>query len=165
MKGPAFGTGMDILPSRSQAWWDRFWLKGAEWYSSASRDPSTKVGAVIVRPDRTPASFGYNGFPRKIKDTAERLNDRDLKLKLVVHGEINAMHWAREPLHGYTLYTWPFLTCSKCAIQVIQAGITRVVAPFVDNPRWNDAFKEAQELYAEAEVACDLIQLENHSAA
>ncbi|MEH2517533.1 dCMP deaminase [Bradyrhizobium sp. AZCC 1610] len=156
---------MQPLPSRSQAWWDRYFLRGAEWVSSASRDPSTKVGAVIVRPNRTPASVGYNGFPRKIRDTAERLKDRDMKLKLTVHGEINALNWATEPVTGYTLYTWPFLTCSKCAIQVIQAGITRVVAPFVDNPRWNDSFREAQALYEEAEVYCDLINMENDVAA
>lgn len=100
---------LQLLPSRSQAWWDRFYLRGAEWISSASKDPSTKVGAVIVRPDRTVASVGYNGFPRKIADTPERLNDRDTKYELIVHGEMNAMAWAREPVDGYTLYTWPFL--------------------------------------------------------
>jgi dCMP deaminase len=146
-----------LLPSRTQAWWDRFYLNGAKWYASASKDPSTQVGAVIVRPDRTPASFGYNGFPRKIADLPERLNNRDVKLDYTVHGEINAITWAREPLDGYTLYTWPFLTCAKCALQVIQAGITRVVAPLVDNPRWNDSFRAAQDLYDEAGVRWGLI--------
>jgi dCMP deaminase len=48
---------------RSQDWWDRYFLDIAEEVSKASKDPSTKVGAVIVRPDRTVASLGYNGLP------------------------------------------------------------------------------------------------------
>jgi dCMP deaminase len=80
-----------------------------------------------------------------------------VKLDYTVHGEINAITWAREPLDGHTLYTWPFLTCAKCALQVIQAGITRVVAPLVDNPRWNDSFRAAQDLYDEAGVRWELI--------
>lgn len=149
MKGPAFGTGMDILPSRTQAWWDRFFLNGCEWISSASKDPSTKVGAVIVRPDRTMASFGYNGFPRGIADTDDRLNNREVKYDLVVHGEINAILSAREPLHGYCLYTWQFLTCKRCALHVVQAGIKRVVAPMLPEElmeRWSSSLRDAQQI-------------------
>lgn len=142
---------------RTQGWWDRYFLGIAERVSTASKDPSTKVGAIIVRPDRTVASLGYNGFPRGIADTDERLNNREIKYDLVVHGEINAILTAREPLHGYCLYTWPFLTCKKCALQVVQAGIKRVVAPYVDNERWNASFREAQAIYDEAGVAWVLI--------
>lgn len=35
---------------------------------------------------------------------------------------------------------------------MIAAGITRVVAPFVDNPRWNASIKKAQALFDEAGV-------------
>jgi dCMP deaminase len=70
------------------------------------------------------------------------------------------MNWAREPVNGYTIYTWPFLTCSKCAIQVISKGIVRVVAPLVDNPRWNASFKKAQDLFDEAGVECELIDMD-----
>jgi dCMP deaminase len=150
---------------RSQDWWDRYFLDLARSVSLASKDPSTRVGAVIVRPDRTVASVGYNGFPRGIADTSERLNNRDTKMDLVVHGEINAILTAREPLHGYCLYTWPFLTCKKCALQVIQAGIVRVVAPRVDNERWNASFREAQAVYDEAGVAWVLLDMEKKDAA
>ncbi|GAB9153404.1 deoxycytidylate deaminase [Bradyrhizobium diazoefficiens] len=147
---------------RSQLWWDLYHLRVAREIAAGSKDPSTKVGAVIVRPDRTVAATGYNGFPRGIADTAERLNDRDVKYGLVVHGEINAILTAREPLHGYTLYTWPFLTCERCALHVIQAGIKRVVAPTLDEERrvrWKASLDAAQAFYAEAGVACEQIDV------
>lgn len=145
---------------RSQDWWDRYFLEVAQAISVASKDPSTKVGAVIVRPDKTMASFGYNGFPRGISDTDDRLNDRDTKYELVIHGEINAILSAREPLHGYTLYTWPFLTCKRCSLHVVQAGIKRVVAPVVPPEklaRWEKSLKEAQDIYDEAGVSWKLV--------
>ena len=148
-----------MLPSvnRSQDWWDRYFLGVAEAVAKASKDPSTKVGSVIVRPDRTFVSFGYNGFPRGIADTEERLNDRDVKNGLVVHAEVNAILTAREPLHGSCIYIWPFLSCKKCALTVIQAGIKRVVAPLNDNERWAASFREAQDIYDEAGVAWKLM--------
>jgi dCMP deaminase len=145
---------------RSQLWWDQYFLGLAKSVSAASKDPSTKVGAVITRPDRTVASLGYNGFPRGIADTDERLNTREVKYGLVVHGEINAILTAREPLHGYTLYTWPFLTCKNCALLVVQSGIARVVAPELPEElkeRWNASLAEAQAVYAEAGRSCELI--------
>lgn len=130
--------------------WDLRFLDLARHVSSWSKDPSTKVGAVIVRWDRTIASVGYNGFPRHIDDTPERLNDRETKYRLMVHAEINAIHNARERLMGYTLYTWPFFTCERCAVQVIQAGIHRIVAPYTDNERWRQSIDNAIALYREA---------------
>jgi dCMP deaminase len=149
-----------IHNKRSQLWWDQYFLGLAKSVSAASKDPSTKVGAVITRPDRTVASLGYNGFPRGIADTDERLNTREVKYGLVVHGEINAILTAREPLHGYTLYTWPFLTCKNCALLVVQSGIARVVAPELPEElkeRWNASLAEAQAVYAEAGRSCELI--------
>lgn len=151
------------LDRRPPIFWDRYFLTVAEAVSTASKDPSTKVGAVIVRPDRTMASFGYNGFPRGIADTEERLNNRETKYGLVVHGEINAILTAREPLHGYTLYTWPFITCKNCSLLVTQAGIRRAVAPQLPDhlkERWAQSVAEAARIYDEAGVAWELIEPE-----
>lgn len=150
------------LARRKQERWDRYFLTVAQAVSTASKDPSTKVGAVIVRPDKTMASFGYNGFPRGIADTDERLNNREVKYDLVVHGEINAILTAREPLHGYTLYTWPFITCKRCSLHVIQAGIKRVVAPELPDhlkERWAASVRDAGQLYDEAGVTWALIDM------
>jgi dCMP deaminase len=141
---------------RTQGWWDRYFIKTAQQISTASKDPSTKVGAVIVRPDRTIASQGYNGFPRGIADTPERLNHRETKYSLVVHAEANAILTAREPLHGYTIYT-TFFSCAGCAKLVIQAGIKRIVSPEYDVERWYESMRLAHQMYDEAGVAWELI--------
>ena len=84
--------------------WDRRFLEMARLVSSWSKDPSTKVGSVVVRHDKTVASVGFNGFPRGVADTEARLLDRSEKLDLIVHAEINALSVAHESLSGCTLY-------------------------------------------------------------
>jgi dCMP deaminase len=140
--------------------WDRRFLALAEHVSTWSKDPSTKVGAVIVRPDRSIASLGYNGFPRGMSDFEAVYNDREEKYSRVVHGEINAILAAREPLHGYTLYTWPFAPCDRCAVQVIQAGIKRVVCPVVPADkleRWKAIMDRAVGYFEECGVEVSFV--------
>lgn len=132
--------------------WDKFYLGLADYVSGASKDPSTKVGAVIVDQYNSVVSIGFNGLPKGIADTDERLNNRELKYKMIVHGEVNAMAFAQRDLHGCTLYTVPFMPCSICAGQVIQRGIIRVVAPYSDNPRWVDSFDLTRRMFAEAGI-------------
>jgi dCMP deaminase len=134
--------------------WDYRFLEAAEHFAGWSKDPSTKVGAVIVRPDRTIASFGYNGFSRGVEDDVSRYEDRDFKYEAIVHGEMNAILAAREPLQGYTLYTWPLPPCSRCAAMIIQTGIMRVVSPPNGNPRFADSCKLGQTLFREARIEC-----------
>lgn len=137
--------------------WDRRFLELARFISCWSKDPSTRVGAVIVDENRRIVSTGYNGLPQGVEDTDERLNNRELKYKLIVHGERNALLFASKPVHGCTLYTTPFMPCSVCAGMVIQAGIKRVVAPYSDNPRWAEDFKLTEQLFSEAEVELVLL--------
>lgn len=135
--------------------WDDYFLQIAYQTARRSKDPSTQVGAVITRPDNTIVSTGYNGFPRGIADTPERLNDRPTKLSLVIHAELNAILAARESLAGYTLYTVPFMPCDRCFVHVIQAGIKRVVfmkATDEQNVRWGEAFNRVRALAEEVGV-------------
>jgi len=152
------------MQRRSQSWWDRYFLDLAFQVAKASKDPSTKVGAVIVRPDRTVSAAGFNGFPRGIADTPDRLEDRETKYALVAHAELNAILTAREPLHGYTIYTTLF-SCSNCAKLVIQAGLKCIVSPTYDIERWAASLKLSQEMYDEAGVAWNLIDMEKSVAA
>jgi dCMP deaminase len=117
--------------------WDRRFLSLAAHIAGWSKDPSTKCGAVIVRPNRTIVSLGYNGFPRGLYDDPEMLNNREEKYKRVVHAEMNALLHAGASTEGCTLYTWPFPPCCKCATCVIQMGLTRVVAPGGSGPLWD----------------------------
>lgn len=135
--------------------WERRFLDMAQLISTWSKDPSTQVGAVIVRPDMTVASVGYNGFPRGMKDHTSLYADRDVKLSRIVHAEMNAILHAKEPLKGYTLFTYPVLTCDRCAVHVIQSGIIRVCAPIASPElfaRWHEQFKKAKEYYLEGKV-------------
>ena len=152
------------MQRRSQSWWDRYFLDLAFQVAKASKDPSTKVGAVIVRPDRTVSAAGLNGFPRGIADTPDRPEDRETKYALVAHAELNAILTAREPLHGYTIYTTLF-SCSNCAKLVIQVCLKRIVSPTYDIERWATSLKLSQEMYDEAGVAWNLIDMEKSVAA
>ena len=59
-------------------WYKRF-LDLAQHMSSFSKDPSTKVGAVIFDDSNRIVSMGYNGLPQKVIDCEERYSNRDLK--------------------------------------------------------------------------------------
>lgn len=142
--------------ARGIDWWDLWFLEMARYVSTASKDPSTQTGAVIVRPDKTVASMGYNGFAKNMLDDELLYANRELKYSRIIHCEVNAILTARERLDGYTLYTHPFLTCDRCSVQVIQAGIKRVVAPVCPEhliERWEHLFAKSRQYYTEAGVA------------
>jgi dCMP deaminase len=134
--------------------WDSRFLQLAQHISSWSKDPSTKVGCVVVGPDREIRSTGFNGFPRGIEDNAQRLDNRDTKYPLVCHAEENAiMHAARigVALKGCIAYvTWP--PCTRCARSLIQAGIREIVYPadLTIPERWVADFRISSDMLAEA---------------
>ena len=136
--------------------WDRRFLELAKHISEWSKDPSTKVGCVVVGVDREVRSTGFNGFPRGIEDDLDRLEDRDRKYPLICHAEENAiMHAARigVSLKGNTAYvTWP--PCSRCTRSLIQAGLNEVVFPAdVDIPeRWQADFDISMGMMEEAGI-------------
>lgn len=137
--------------------WDKRYLRLAYFVSGWSKDPSTKVGTVIARPNKSVCSVGFNGLPMGVKDTEERLTNRELKYPMIVHGELNAISFAQDPtMEGYTLYNMPFQPCSKCAGPIIQKGIKRVVAPWSDNPRWVEDFNLAAQMFSEKGVILEL---------
>ena len=136
--------------------WDRRFLALAEHVAQWSKDPSTKTGAVIIDSNNRVVSIGYNGFPRGVDDSLERLENRETKYKIIVHCERNALLFARGPVEGCRLYTWPFMCCTPCAAMVIQAGIIEVIAPISDNPRWIEDFNLSRILFSEAGVRVKL---------
>jgi|ERR1700722_7398225 len=135
--------------------WDLRFLGMAKLVASWSKDPSTQTGAVITRPDRTIASVGYNGFARGCDDNPSLYANRPVKYAKIIHCEMNAILASREPLLGYALIVWPFLTCDRCAVHVIQSGIKYVVAPVCPShlkERWEETFVRARQYYREAGV-------------
>ena len=139
--------------------WDTRFLELSEHISSWSKDPSTKVGAIIVDQNRRIISTGYNGMPRGIMDSFDRYSNRDIKYEMIIHAEANAILFAKQDLHGMTIYTTPFQPCSRCASLIIQSGIQKVVSySSEENSRWKDNFALAKQLFEEAEVECILLE-------
>ena len=103
-------------------WHERF-LALAEVVSTWSKDPSTKVGAVIAHGNSI-ISLGYNGLPSGITDDG-RLQERAWKHARVIHAEINAILHAHVNLTRATLYC-THKPCLSCASIIIQSGITSV---------------------------------------
>ena len=134
--------------------WD--WaLRMADTVSELSKDPSTKVGAVIFDKNRRLISAGYNGLPRGVKDSSERLYDRETKLKMTLHAEMNAVSFATAPLEGSTLIcTHP--CCTQCTALLIQVGVAHVCWPRPDArflERWKPDIILSKQMFDEAGVA------------
>ena len=150
--------------------WDATWLREALCFAeSRSKDPSTKVGAVVVSPDNVDSFKGYNGFPRGFPDFTEWWNNRGnpdfrtefTKYDLVIHAEMNAILKADTRLDGWTLYT-THEPCEHCAKHIIAAGITRVVTfeteanMAIDRKKVNEMFDWGGvkvSRYAKSEIA------------
>lgn len=113
------------MNAEHQQKWDHRMLDMARLVAGWSKDPGTKVGAVLARGNRV-LSVGYNGLPRQLPDTG--LDDRPSKLSRTIHAELNAIFNSYARPEGATLYVTPLQPCDRCAVHVIQAGIVRVVA-------------------------------------
>ena len=118
----------------------------------------------LIGSDREIRSTGFNGFPRGIDDSIERLENREEKYPLICHAEENAiMHAARigVSLKDCTAYvTWP--PCTRCARSLIQAGIIEVVyAGGGDIPeRWAEDFNRSTGMMKEAGLKLRNVNLE-----
>ena len=140
--------------------WSQRFLDLAEHIAEWSHDPRTKVGAVIVDDQKRVVSMGYNGFPRGIKDSEERYNDRSTKHLFVCHAERNALDNAPHSVEGCTMYV-PLLPCNECAKSIIQNGISKVISYKTnreDTFYWDitrTMFQEAGVLLYEAEREID----------
>ena len=155
-------TKREIEHSRLRAKiWDKRFMQVASLVASWSKDPSTKIGIVIVK-DRKIVATGYNGFPQGIADD-DRLNHRNMKYPLIVHGEMNAILQAGRKAHGATMYLYsPFggFPCQNCAKHVITAGIVRVVGLIAkENERWSEDCERARITMEEAFVTLDEVSL------
>ncbi len=148
--------------THGQEWWDRFFLDMAKHMSTASKDPSTQVGAVLINPDTNiVVGLGYNGFPRGVADFESRYNDRELKYKMVVHAEVNAILMAGRKAKGSRLYTYPSFMlppiCNECCKIAIQTGVNEIVGYVVDEldaraQRWKDSILLSRQMCDEVGI-------------
>lgn len=107
--------------------WDELFMRGVYWIATKSKDPRTKIGAVVVKEHR-PVLWGFNGIPENVKDLPERMI-RPIKYKYFAHGERNACYQGTAfgiSARDGTLYTQG-IPCCDCAIAIIQSKIKEVV--------------------------------------
>lgn len=132
--------------------WHKRFLDLAENISAWSKDPSTKVGAVIIGQDRKPLSYGYNGPPRRVNDDIADRYERPQKYFYWEHAERNAIYNADIPLNGAILYTTHY-PCAACARAIIQKRI-KIVVTWENSSlgNWVDSHKAAVEMFQEAGV-------------
>ena len=98
----------------------------AEAAAAKSKDPSSKMGCVIVDPHKRVVSLGYNGLVQSANESKLTLSERPMKYYFVIHSEMNALLFARHDLTGCTLYN-RVATCDNCLKHCLQAGIKRFV--------------------------------------
>jgi dCMP deaminase len=110
--------------------WDKRFMTMASLMACWSKDPSSKIGAIIVNDERRILATGYNGFPKGVEDTEERLNKRELKYPLIVNAESNALMnalYSGVSVKDATIYVYGLPVCPECAKLIIQSGVRRVV--------------------------------------
>jgi dCMP deaminase len=146
--------------------WDLRFLQLARMVATWSKDPSTKCGCIIVDEANVIKSQGYNGLPRGIDYTHERVNIRPDKYRWTVHAEENAVCNAARvgsALSGCTAYiTGP--PCDRCMREMLQAGIVRVVIPEHHNMEgrsdgeWNVSCEVAEEMMGEVNIIYHMVE-------
>lgn len=146
--------------------WQRRFMNISKEVSMWSKDPSRRIGACCISDDRRILVTGYNGFPKGIADTDERLNDRTTKYKHVIHAEMNCIYNAVEQgisLRGSTMFVYGLPVCSSCANGIIQSGIKYVVMECEGVPEtWAESWKETKEKFNEARVGYHFINSEGN---
>lgn len=136
--------------------WNKRYMNLAKEVAQWSKDPNTKVGAVAVGTKGQILSQGFNGFPRGIFDSPERLNDRETKYKYVVHAEMNVIYnatYSGVSLDGAKLFVYGLPVCSECAKGIIQVGIKEIYVSqeCIDlRPHWNESWQRSVDMFSEA---------------
>lgn len=133
--------------------WDTYFMDIAKRTAQLSKDPSTKVGAVIEN-NKMLVSVGYNGFPRRMYDDPQHLFNRKEKYKRIIHAEMNAILNAIDfkSIVGSRMYIYPFPPCINCAKFVMQCGVEEIVIPCDNNKipkRWLDEMNESVTMMIE----------------
>lgn len=121
---------MDKINNKTISW-DTYFMSIAILSAQRSKDPNSKVGAVLVSQDHRVLSLGYNGMPTGIDESKlswerEADNILDTKYPYVCHAELNAILNSNHNLKNSICYVTLF-PCNDCAKAIIQSGISKVI--------------------------------------
>lgn len=133
------------------------YLREAETFALRSKDPSSKVGALILDGLMGVRAQGWNGAARGCKADTDHRFERPEKYSWSVHAEQNAIANAARagiPLQGCTMVvTHP--PCMVCANLIVQCGIMAVITrePTEDfRSRWQADMDRVKVLFEETGV-------------
>lgn len=118
-----------------------------------SKDPSTKIGAILVK-DRNVKGTGFNGFPKDVNDD-DRLLHPLTKYPLILHGEMNALIDAGNDAKNTTLYMYGIecAPCVNCTKHLIQGGVTKIYVSGKPLPeRWEEEIRLATGILREVGI-------------
>ena len=140
--------------------WDETHLRSVYNLARMSRDPRTKVAAIIVDRNNLPISHGYNGFARGFTDTDVRWA-RPQKYEYVVHDAVNAILNAARPCDDAIMYSQG-LPCANCAKTICNSPFVKIreivlhkqwrsyeVTSSSRTETWGEKFKYASEMFHE----------------
>lgn len=136
--------------------WLKHFAEVAKLVSTMSKDPAKKIGVVIVDKNKRIISTGFNGFPKGIKDTKDRLENKEYKRAITLHAEENAILYAKQDLSGCEMYIYGLPPCSHCAAMIIQSGISAVYytlpKEYEISDHWKENLKIAEDILEEAKI-------------
>jgi dCMP deaminase len=118
--------------------WEEYALDLAIAAAGRSEDPYMKVGACILRADKSVAGVGYNGAPPGIN---LKWTDRDERRKYVLHAELNALRYCTltDTIGGLLAVT--HMPCEQCLKTIAAYDIHQVV--YAHELDWNTYSREA----------------------
>lgn len=105
--------------------WGEMFFEIAKIVAKRSKDPKTKVGAVLVK-DNCIIGVGYNGDPRNFEYDFDWSSSE--KYDYVIHAELNAISNATRigaKVYGADIYL-TLSPCHDCIKLLIQNGIRNV---------------------------------------
>ncbi len=142
--------------------WDEYFMGIAIFTSLRSKDPNSKVGAVIVNQDNHIVGTGYNGFVAGANEALfswEREGEwLNTKYPYVVHAEANAiLNATTSDLKGCRIYTTLF-PCNECAKKIAQKKIQEVVY-LSDKYRGEDFHKASELIFKAAGITTRKLEL------
>jgi dCMP deaminase len=135
-------------------------LKEADFKAKLfSKDTKRKVGCIILENESLiQLSCGYNGLPRKLKETKKRWL-KENKDYYVIHAETNAIIQASRTNTNIknSIMVCNRFPCHNCCMNLIQAGIKLLITV---EPEWNNLSKKWKKSFFASKEMLDELKIE-----
>lgn len=139
--------------------WSTYFMNIAKETAKLSKDPNTKVGAVLTK-GKYIKSIGYNGAPKSFPDNLVPKDNDDPELinqknAYMVHAELNAIlnyEGKLSDLKDSTLYV-TISPCHNCALLLAQLGIKKVI--YLEKYHRNNMTDVSDKIFNVCNIECE----------